>query len=966
MGKTRMDRSGVKKNQETHAAGRFEYCLFGSKFLVDNSSLIPKIQIMIRTFFLGLIILLSTVSASIAQTIPSPKEHFGFNIGDNYKLANYTQTEAYFKKLAVSDRVKLVEIGVTEEGRTQYMLIVSAPENIKKLNQYKEISQKLAHADNLTDDEAHNLASAGKVIVWIDGGLHATETVATHQLIETAWQFVSRNDPETIRILDQAIILFVHANPDGQELVSNWYMRNADTLKRSTSRLPRLYQKYIGHDNNRDFYMMNMSETRNLSRQLYIEWMPQVLYNHHQAGPAGSVVAGPPYRDPFNYVFDPLLVTSIDAVGAAMNNRLNVEDKPGYTQRAGSPYSTWWNGGLRTAGYFHNIIGLLTEIIGNPTPSNVPLVPARLIPNSATPNPITPQKWLFRQSIDYSVSLNYAVLDFAVRNREHMLYNIYRMGKNSIDRGSKDHWTLSPKHIEAINNAFKLDQSIRRPADSTAIQDDERVDTIPVKYYNIVFKDSSLRDPRGYVIPSNQPDFPTAVKFINSLINSGILVQKANANFSVEGRNYPAGSYIIKTNQAFRPHVLDMFEPQDHPNDFQYPGGPPVAPYDVAGWTPAYSMGFQFERILNGFNGPFQPVPYGELQSPKGQFQITPSTAGYILDARSNNSFIVINDLLKSGVEIYRLPDPEKSLGNVAKGAFFIPSKGKADAILNNATDLGLEIIPVKKSPAETKRKVLPMRIALWDNYGGSITSGWLRWILEQHHFPFKIVYSKEIDEGKLRDKYDVIVFVSGAIPAVSTINRTSSRDTAFKPEDIPVEYRKQLGRISADTSIPQLKLFLDAGGTIVTIGSSTNLAYHLKLPVRNALVEMNNGKERPLPREKFYIPGSLMQAKVDSIQPSGWGMNSEADVFFSTSPVFKLAPAAIARGVITPIAWFASDKTLRSGWAWGQEYLQDGVAAFVATVGKGKLYAFGPEITFRSQTYGTFKLLFNQLYSHN
>ena len=385
-----------------------------------------------RSVFVSLLLLIGT--ALYAQNLPTPKQHFGFNIGDNYQLATYTQTEAYFKKLAAaSDRVKLVDIGKTEEGRTQYMVIVSSPANLKQLEKYKSISQRLARAENLTTAQAHDLAKEGKAIVWVDGGLHATETVGAHQLIETIWQFVSRNDEETQRILNDAIILFVHANPDGQELVSNWYMRHADTLKRSLSNLPRLYQKYIGHDNNRDFFMNNMSETRNMSRQQYIEWMPQILYNHHQAGPAGSVVAGPPYRDPFNFAFDPLLVTGIDGVGAAMINRLNVEDKPGYTQRAGSVFSTWWNGGLRTTAYFHNIIGLLTEIIGNPTPARVPLVTARLIPNAATPNPVTPQQWLFRQSIDYSVSLNYAVLDYAVRNREHLLYNIYKMGKNSID-----------------------------------------------------------------------------------------------------------------------------------------------------------------------------------------------------------------------------------------------------------------------------------------------------------------------------------------------------------------------------------------------------------------------------------------------------------------------------------------------------------------------------------------------------
>src|SRR5215813_2060015 len=176
-------------------------------------------------------VLFFSLTNSIAQSLPSPKEHFGFNIGDNYKLANYTQTEAYFKKLAAaSNRVKLVDIGKTEEGRTQYMLIVSSPANLKNLGKYKDISQKLAHADGLTDQQAYDLSSQGKAVVWIDGGLHATETVGTHQLIETIWQFVSRTDQETMNILDNVIILFVHANPYGQELVSNWYMRNSDTL----------------------------------------------------------------------------------------------------------------------------------------------------------------------------------------------------------------------------------------------------------------------------------------------------------------------------------------------------------------------------------------------------------------------------------------------------------------------------------------------------------------------------------------------------------------------------------------------------------------------------------------------------------------------------------------------------------------------------------------------------------------
>jgi hypothetical protein len=429
-------------------------------------------------------------SVASAQSLPSPKEHFGFNIGDDYQLANYTQTESYFKKLAASDRVKLVDMGQTEEGRHQLMMIVSSPSNIKNLDHYKNIAQRLARAEDINDREAHDLAKEGKAIVWIDGGLHATEVVGTHQLIETAWQLVSRTDPETIHILDNAIILLVHANPDGQELVSNWYMQERDVKKRNTN-IPRLYEKYIGHDNNRDFFMMNMKETQNISRQQYLQWFPQIIYNHHQTGPPGSVLSGPPYRDPFNYVYDPLLVTSLDAVGAEMQNRLNRENKPGYTSRSGSSYSTWWNGGLRTTAYFHNMVGLLTEIIGSPTPSKVPLVPSRLIPNLSTPNPVVPQEWHFRQSIDYSVSLNYAVLNYAVNQKEQLLYGIYKMGRNSIENGSRDHWTLSPKYIDSINNMYRKDQ-LARATTTRATQSQTTAvslgasDSIPYKYFDSV------------------------------------------------------------------------------------------------------------------------------------------------------------------------------------------------------------------------------------------------------------------------------------------------------------------------------------------------------------------------------------------------------------------------------------------------------------------------------------------------
>ena len=891
------------------------------------------------------------LQSAIAQNIPSPKEHFGFNIGDDYQLANFTQTEAYFKKLAASsNRTKLVEIGKTEEGRNQFMLIVSSPENIKNLSKYKEIAQKMAHAEGLTPAQAKALAAEGKAVVWIDGGLHANEVVGAHQLIETAYNLVSRTDKETTQILDKVIVLMTHANPDGQELQSDWYMREKDPKKRSLAGLPRLYEKYAGHDNNRDFFMLNLKETQNMGRQLFVEWLPQIMYNHHQTGPAGTVVAGPPYRDPYNYVFDPIILTSIDAVGAAMHNRMNVEAKPGYTQRGGSVFSTWYNGGLRTTTYFHNMIGLLTEITGSPTPSEIPLVPSRLLPNGDSPNPVLPQKWYFKNSIDYSVSLNYAVLNYAQRYSDELLYNIYTMGKNSIEKGSKDTWSFSPKKIEAINRAYQKDNKVN--ATTQANEYSGRGAGMPVKYLDTVMKAPENRDPRGYILSADQPDFTTAIRFLNALIRTGVSVQKATAPFTVLGKNYPAGSYVVKTDQAFRPHVLDMFEPQDHPNDFKYEGGPPVAPYDAAGWTLAYLMNVKFDRILDKFDGPFEKLPYGELLKPTAK--ALPNGSGYTLTASANESFLAVNELLKGGAEVFRNP---------ADGSFYVPASAKAKSILDKAEHgFGMRITAAQK-PANAI-KISPSRIALWDTYGGSMDSGWIRFIMEQYHFDATVIYPSDIDAGKLKEKYDVIVFVDGSIPAYSATPAPNRGGVVATPaENIPSEYRNRLGRITQDKSIPQLKAFLEAGGEIVAIGTATNLAAHLNLPVRNALVEIVNSVERRLPAEKFYVPGSVLSVAVDTKQPASWGLESATDVYFDNSPVFKLSADAVSSGKVKPLAWFPNATPLRSGWAWGQSYLQDGIAAFEANYGKGKFYAFGPEITFRAQTHGTFRWMFNQLY---
>jgi hypothetical protein len=244
------------------------------------------------------------------------------------------------------------------------------------------------------------------------------------------------------------------------------------------------------------------------------------------------------------------------------------------------------------------------------------------------------------------------------------------------------------------------------------------------------------------------------------------------------------------------------------------------------------------------------------------------------------------------------------------------------------------------------------------------MNSGWTRWLLEQFEFPFAVVYPPELDAGNLRAKFDVLIFAGGAIPRE---DRQGPEEFRFfappKPEEVPEEYRNRLGSVTVAKTVPQLRRFLEDGGTILAIGSSTSLGLHLGLPLADALMEkLPDGTERRLPREKYYVPGSVLKARVDNSCPLAFGSNEKTDFYFNNSPVFSLHPDAAAKGV-RPVAWFDGPAPLRSGWAWGQNYLDRAVAVLEAPVGRGRVFLFGPEILFRGQPHGTFRLLFNGIY---
>jgi len=532
------------------------------------------------------------------------------------------------------------------------------------------------------------------------------------------------------------------------------------------------------------------------------------------------------------------------------------------------------------------------------------------------------------------------------------------MGRNSIDRGNTDTWTLTPNRVSAVKQAVEKNRAAK-------------VQATPAQYLNVL-RDPAARDPRGYIIPADQADFSTASRFVNTLVKNGITIHRATNAFNVSGRNYPSGSYVVMTAQAFRPHVIDMFEPQNHPDDIPYPGGPPTPPYDNAGWTLAYLMGVKFDRVLDPFTGPFEklkgfaPVPRGSVaQAGTGASgSIGAGTSGvgalYTLDRGTNDAFAAVNRLLSAGEDVFTVgADTRVGDRMLAAGTFVVRARPTTMPILRKlAIDRGVSFQAVNGvSNIDGMTKLRVPRIALWDVYGGSMPSGWTRFVLEQFEFPYQVAYAGDLDAGNLNTKYDVLILPDGA--TLSAGDSAGGFESRVQPADVPVEWRSRMGRIPAAKTLPQIRSFLERGGTVLALGDAANIAYSLELPVSSAVID-SAGKA--LGRSRYYVPGSVLQVAVDTTNAIAWGMPSRTDVYFDNSPAFRLASGAPKKGLKT-VARFDSGMPLRSGWAWGQSVLDGASEIIVAPVGAGSVVLYGPEVSFRGQTHGTFRFLFNGIY---
>jgi hypothetical protein len=565
------------------------------------------------TWIRGIASAFALASALTAQ-VPAPKDHLGFTPGDDYKLADYGEVSGYFRKLAAaSPRIRVEEFGKSFHGRPMLVAYISSEANLARLDEFKAINRRLA-LGLATGDEARRLSRQGKAIVWIDSGLHASEVAPVQHSFDLAYRMVTAEDEETRRIRDNVILLQVPViNPDGLDWIVHWYRKNAGTPY-ELAPLPHLYHQYAGHDNNRDWFMLNLPETRHVTRMFYEEWFPHIVYNQHQAPAFPARIFVPPYAEPLNPNIPASILEGVSLIGAAMRERFAREDKPGVLSYHG--YDAWWNGGLRTAPKFHNMHGILTEtaLFSYATPNTYRLsdLPDRFgngiptkEPSIFYPRPWLGGKWGTREAIDYMLTADFAILDTAATRSEYFLWKAYELARKAIDEGNRG-------------------------------------------------------NPYAYIVPAEQWDASSAIDMLRRLQLAGVQVERAKAPFRVKDKTYPSGSYVIRAAQPFRAYVVDLLEPQKYPELRTGQNGPTKRPYDVSGWTLSYNMGVEVHRIDAGFEAQLEAAPALERK--------TAST-----NHRENASFLTIAAELAQGRPVRRGASGELLLnGNGDRPAYEI------------------------------------------------------------------------------------------------------------------------------------------------------------------------------------------------------------------------------------------------------------------------------------------------------
>ncbi len=838
---------------------------------------------------------------------PTPEAFFGFRMGADDHLADWDGMVRYFTELdRVSDRMTVETVGRTTGGRPYLLAAISSPDTVASLAQARARHRRLADPRTTPEDEALSIAGGGKVVVLIGAGVHSSEIGTTQAMNELAWTLALDRSPAIERILRHVIVLLVPCeNPDGLQQIVEWYRGNRGTPYED-SPPPELYHPYAGHDNNRDAYMLTQAETTHLARIMYRDWLPEVYLDLHQMGPTRARIFLPPYRSPSNPNIDPLLWSEVNVLGQTMAAHVQASGRTGVLW--GETYTGYWQGANSTAPWWHNIVGLLSEVAGarlagpvdqdiaDPAPGSLAAMPQRreadpgavlIQPPSDTqyrmnyPEPWLGGTWTPRDVVEYHLLAAMGLLEGAASNHEMLSRNFYRMHQRTVERFSVGH-------------------------------------------------------PFAFVVPPQQADRGAAAELVRLLDAGGATVVTAAEPFVADGKEYGAGTVVVPLAQPFGRWIKDLLEPQTYPDVRPSPGAPPERPYDVTAWTLGMLMGVDVQQIDRPFATPAAMTDATAVD--RSRVVGTGTTA--VIGRTANADATLINRLLASGERLVWTPGAATVDGRQwPAGSVFVKEISR-DTLQSALQDLPVTVNLIDGWPDGT---LIPMRLprtAIVEPWGGHSDAGWTRWVFERHGFPYARLRPPDIRGSDLARRFDAIV-----IPEIPTaVLLHGMQGPRVRPE-----YRGGL----EDTGIQALRAFVDAGGTLVTLGNAAELAIdRLDAPLTIA----TRGDDL----DGTYCPGALLRIRLTPDHPVTFGMPEEADAMFVMNSGY--AATRGADGVI-PIARYAADGLRRSGYLAGGNRLADTLAAAEVPLGRGRVIVLGFRPQHRGQAWGTFKLVFNALY---
>lgn len=876
-------------------------------------------------FILALFFFISATINSHAQDIPSPESFLGHPVGADYELARWDQILEYFRILDErSDRVAVHDLGPTSEGRRMIYAEISSPDTIADTGPHKHNQERIADPRKIVSPEEERLlAEQTKVPVLINCSLHASEVAAAQMSMELAYNLATGEDERTRQILDRVIVILVpSANPDGLEIVASWYETTIGKPWEGGG-LPFLYHKYAGHDNNRDWFMLNLIETQHETRLIYKEWRPTIVYDVHQMGNSSARFFVPPFHDPKNANVPPLVDQTLLIIGGHMAQELSREGKTGVIH--GAIYDNWWAGGFRTTVYRHNMIGILTEAASANTASPIFQSKGELrgarrgLPEyemqTNHPEPWPGGWWRLRDIVEYELIACMSLFTYAARYHDTFQGNFIHLGRQAIETGQNE-------------------------------------------------------PPFAWLVPPDQRDPRSAAWMLDLLDQTAIEIHEAEEAFTADGVQYPEGTFILYCAQPYRGHLMDMMERQVYPDREMYPGGPAEPPYDTAGWTLPLQMGVR--RIA--VSGPFEanahlldavPVPQGRLDNASGNDQ-------YVILAGRNDDFRLLNRLADAGIEVsvytedhdWTLPTGER----VPAGSFVIRDGARLRGAMPDVME-GVSVIPmgIAQIPEDANEAIKPARaprIGLYQPWTTSMDEGWTRYVLDTFEYDYTTVHNADILAGNLADRYDCIVFPS--IRAGTIIN-------GRPPDSSAPQY---VGGITID-GVVALQEFARDGGTLVLMDDATDLAVeHFNIPVKNVI--------RGKPSSEFYCPGSILRVSIDPNHALGWGLPEWISAYFSGSQAFavegdkRFEPKEEEeksdtakkeeerktgdRFPTTIVARYSDTILLESGWIRGDELIKDAPCIAEVKYGEGQIVLLGFAVQNRAQSHGTFRLLFNAM----